>query len=57
MKEEDKEKEYINYMIIKHRQAEEIAINDIGASDNSTINAIFDKITEPYGYWKKRFKY
>jgi len=57
MKEEQKVEEYINYLRIQWLKAEEVATNILGVTDTITIAFIFDKLSEPYGYWKKRFNY
>ena len=57
MKEEDKKTEYVRYLKGKWIEAEEVTINELGVTKNEAICIVFDKLTEPYGYWKKRFKY
>lgn len=57
MNEEKKIELYIDYMFKQWQKAEEVATNTIGVTDNIVIAFIFDKLTEPYGYWKKRLNY
>lgn len=43
---------YRTYIKDIWKEAEEVAINDLGGTSNSMVIAIFDKMCQPYYYWK-----
>lgn len=47
-----KHEEYKKYMEMNWKDAEHIAIK-VGSPGNRTINAFFDKLCQPYYFWKK----
>lgn len=54
MNEDEIYKEYEKYLRQMWRKSERIAIR-IGVKGNQTIGIFFDKLTQPYVYWKKDF--
>jgi len=57
MDEKDKFNMYRKYLVEKWKDSEDIASADFGVTDNMIINSIFNKLVEPYSYWRRRFNH